>query len=63
VEVLIIARLGDALWRKGYREVDLSMTGDENWKSNRIQERTGPHIYRRYRIYEKDFTPVEGDRP
>jgi hypothetical protein len=63
VEVLIIARLGDALWRKGYREVDLSMTGDENWKSNRIQERTGPRIYRRYRIYQKDLVSGEGARP
>jgi GNAT superfamily N-acetyltransferase len=55
VEVLIIQRLCEVLWRKGYREVDLSMTGDENWKSNRIQERTGTHMYRRYRIYEKDL--------
>jgi hypothetical protein len=61
VEVLIIRRLGEALWRKGYREVDLSLTGDENWKSNRIQERTGTRIYRRYRIYEKDLRPTEGD--
>jgi GNAT superfamily N-acetyltransferase len=57
VEVLLLARLGDALWRKGYRQVDLSMTGDENWKSNRIQERTGPRIYRRYRIYQKELAP------
>jgi GNAT superfamily N-acetyltransferase len=62
VEVLIIARLGEELWRKGYRSVDLSMTGDENWKSNRIQERTGPRIYRRYHIYEKTLDPTEGAR-
>ena len=61
VEVLIIQRLCEALWRKGYREVDLSMTGDENWKSNRIQERTGTRIYRRYRIYQKNLHPTEGD--
>jgi GNAT superfamily N-acetyltransferase len=60
VEVLLLARLGETLWRKGYREVDLSMTGDENWKSNRIQERTGPRIYRRYRIYQKDLRSAEG---
>ena len=59
VEVLVIQRLCEALWRKGYRAVDLSMTGDENWKSNRIQERTGTHVYRRYRIYEKDLHPTE----
>jgi GNAT superfamily N-acetyltransferase len=62
VEVLILARLGEAIWRKGYREVDLSMTGDENWKSNRIQERTGPRVYRRYRIYQKDLRSAGGDR-
>jgi hypothetical protein len=61
VEVLILARLGEAVWRKGYREVDLSMTGDENWKSNRIQERTGPRVYRRYRIYQKDLAPAKRD--
>jgi hypothetical protein len=59
VEVLLLRRLGEAVWRKGYRQVDLSMTGDENWKSNRIQERTGPRIYRRYRIYQKALTPTE----
>ena len=63
VEVLIIQRLCETLWRKGYQEVDLSLTGDENWKSNRIQERTGTHVYRRYRIYQKDLHPTEGDSP
>jgi hypothetical protein len=62
VEVLIIARLGEELWRKGYRSVDLSMTGDENWKSNRIQERTGPRVYRRYHIYEMPLETAEGAR-
>jgi hypothetical protein len=51
VEVLLLRRLGEAAWRKGYREVDLSLTGEENWRSNRIQEKTGARIYRRYRIY------------
>ena len=61
VEVLILQRLGEELWRKGYRQVDISITGDENWKSNRIQERTGARIYRRYRIYQKDLRPMKGD--
>lgn len=60
VEVALLARLGEAIWRKGYREVDLSLTGDENVKSNRIQDRTGTRVYRRYRIYEKDLAPREG---
>ncbi len=55
VEVLIMQRLGETLWRKGYRQIDVSLTGDENWKSNRIQDRAGLRIYRRYRIYEKDL--------
>lgn len=63
VEVLLLARLGETIWRKGYREVDLSMTGDENWKSNRIQERTGPRVYRRYRIYQKDLATPKGGGP
>ena len=47
-------RLGEAAWRKGYREIDLSLTGEENVRSNRIQEKTGARIYRRYRIYVRD---------
>lgn len=57
VEVLLLRRLGEAAWRKGYQEVDLSLTGAENWRSNRIQEKTGARIYRRYRIYGRDIAP------
>ena len=55
VEVQLLRSLGEATWRKGYREVDLSLTGEENWRSNRIQEKTGARIYRRYRIYEMNI--------
>ena len=41
--------------RKKYKEVDMSLTGDENLKSNRYQERLGMTVYRRYRIYEKEI--------
>ena len=61
VEVLIIRRLGEAVWRKGYREVDLSLTGEENLRSNRFQEKTGARIYRRYRIYGREIATGEGE--
>ncbi len=55
IEALLIVEVSKALLRKGFREADLSMTGDENEKSNRFQENLGMKVYRRYRIFEKEL--------
>jgi GNAT superfamily N-acetyltransferase len=55
IETVLVTELARAAWKKGYQEVDISLTGDENIKSNRFQENLGMKVYRRYRIYEKSL--------
>ncbi|MCL4562443.1 MAG: GNAT family N-acetyltransferase [Chloroflexi bacterium] len=54
VEAVLIRSVGQAILDRGFRELDLSLTGDENVKSNRFQEHLGVKVYRRYRIYQKE---------
>ncbi len=53
IEALLIMQCAQAIWDKGYTELDMSLTGEENEKSFRFQDHLGMQIYRRYRIYEK----------
>jgi len=55
VEAVLTAELARTIWEMGFREVDMSMTGEENEKSNRFQENLGFLVYRRYRIYQKEL--------
>ncbi len=55
IETALVVEVAQALFDKKYKEVDMSLTGDENEKSNRYQENLGMIIYRRYRFYEKDI--------
>lgn len=55
VEALLVIQAVQAIWDKGYVEVDMSLTGEENEKSTRFQEHLGMQVYRRYRIYEKSL--------
>jgi GNAT superfamily N-acetyltransferase len=55
IESLLTMKVGQAIWKRGYREVDMSLTGEENEKSTTLQEHLGFKIYRRYRIYQKDL--------
>jgi GNAT superfamily N-acetyltransferase len=55
IESLLTMKVGQAIWKKGYQEVDMSLTGEENEKSTTMQEHLGFKIYRRYRIYQKDL--------
>jgi GNAT superfamily N-acetyltransferase len=55
IEGLLTMKIGQAIWKKGYQEVDMSMTGEENESSTTMQEHLGFKIYRRYRIYQKDL--------
>jgi GNAT superfamily N-acetyltransferase len=38
--------------RKGYRWVDLSLTGEDNPQTNRLAAMVGASVYKRYRTYE-----------
>lgn len=55
IETALVLEVCNAIWKKKYREVDMSLTGDENEKSNRYQDNLGMKVYRRYRVYEKDL--------
>ncbi len=55
VEAVLSAQLGRAIWEMGFCEVDMSLTGEENVKSNRFQENLGFRVYRRYRVYQKEL--------
>jgi hypothetical protein len=55
IETALVVDVAQALFDKKYKEVDMSLTGDENEKSNRYQDNLGMKIYRRYRFYEKDI--------
>jgi GNAT superfamily N-acetyltransferase len=55
IEVLLVNAIARAFWDGGYEEMDMSMTGDNNPKSNRFQDHLGFQVYRRYWIYEKDL--------
>jgi GNAT superfamily N-acetyltransferase len=55
VEAVLTAELARIIWEIGFREVDMSMTGEENEKSNRFQENLGFRVYRRYRIYQQEL--------
>jgi hypothetical protein len=42
---------------KGYRWVDLSLTGEDNLDTFPLAHRMGAKIYKRYRFYRKEVSP------
>jgi GNAT superfamily N-acetyltransferase len=55
IEALLIFRVVRTIWERGFTEVDMSLTGEENIKSTLYQEHLGMPVYRRYRIYSKEL--------
>jgi GNAT superfamily N-acetyltransferase len=49
---LLYRELAERLLRKGYRWLDLSLTGEDNPQTNRLAAMAGARIYKRYRTYE-----------
>jgi GNAT superfamily N-acetyltransferase len=56
VETVLVEQIGHAIWDMGFKEIDMSLTGDENVKSARMQDHLGFVPYRRYGIYEKGLS-------
>ena len=56
IEAVLIHDLCAGILKHNLREVDMSLTGDDNEKSTRFQEHLGFHVYRRYRVYQKDLS-------
>jgi GNAT superfamily N-acetyltransferase len=63
IEVLLIKQIGNEILKRGFKEVDMSLAGDENIKSNRFQDNLGFKVYLRYRIYEKRIDPHHDRQP
>lgn len=53
IEALLVHAVAKRIWQRKYREVDMSLAGEENIKSNRFTDNLGFKVYLRYRIYEK----------
>ncbi len=58
IEALLIREVGKEIWRKRYKEVDVSLAGEENFNSNRFQAHLGFQAYLRYRLFEKQLIKV-----
>jgi GNAT superfamily N-acetyltransferase len=52
LETAMILEMGKAILRKGYAWADGSLTGETNPQTNKIAQRLGARIYRRYRVYQ-----------
>ena len=49
---LLYFELAKRVLRKGYRWMDLSLTGEDNPQTNRLAAVVGAQVYKRYRVYE-----------
>ncbi|NLE77362.1 MAG: hypothetical protein GX605_11505 [Chloroflexi bacterium] len=52
LDALIYARIAETCVRKGYRWMDMSLTGEDNPTTNRLAQRMGARLDKRYRIYQ-----------
>lgn len=52
LDALIYEHIAYASFRKGYAWVDLSLTGDDNPMTNKLAQRIGAVIDKRYRLYD-----------
>ncbi|HOT91594.1 MAG TPA: hypothetical protein PLJ78_05150 [Anaerolineae bacterium] len=52
LDALIYNHIAQTCFRRGYRWVDLSLTGDDNPMTNKLAQRIGAVVDKRYRIYE-----------
>ena len=52
LDALIYHHIAQVSFRKGYQWVDLSLTGDDNPMTNKMMQRIGAAIDKRYRVYE-----------
>ncbi len=55
IEALLVHAVARRIWQRKYREVDMSLAGEENIKSNRFTDNLGFKVYLRYRVYEKNI--------
>jgi GNAT superfamily N-acetyltransferase len=59
LESLLTTETARAIFARGFREVDMSLTGEDNENMQRMMAGLGLQVYRRYRVYERAID----DRP
>ena len=59
LESLLTTETARAIFARGFREVDMSLTGEDNENMWRMMAGLGMQVYRRYRVYERTID----DRP
>jgi GNAT superfamily N-acetyltransferase len=52
LDALIYHHIAQTCFRKGYQWVDMSLTGDDNPMTNKMAQRMGAVVDKRYRVYE-----------
>ena len=55
LEVIMFLEMGKALIRKGYQWADASLTNELNPQTNKLAQRLGAYVYRRYREYRLEL--------
>jgi GNAT superfamily N-acetyltransferase len=59
LETLLITETARVIFARGYREVDMGLTGEDNENMQRMMAGLDMQVYRRYRVYER----TTDDRP
>lgn len=60
LDALVYLYFAETCWRKGYRWVDMSLTGSDNPATNKLAARFDAYVDKRYRVYELKVHKVEG---
>lgn len=60
VETLLIMETVRAVFTRGFREMDMSLTGEDNEAMQRMMAGLNLQVYRRYRIYEREVETKDG---
>jgi GNAT superfamily N-acetyltransferase len=55
LESLLTTETARVIFDRGYREVDMSLTGEDNENMQRMMAGLGMQVYRRYRVYEREL--------
>ena len=53
LETLLMTQTARVIFDRGFREVDMSLTGEDNENMQRMMAGLGMQVYRRYRVYER----------
>jgi ribosomal protein S18 acetylase RimI-like enzyme len=55
IESLLMLEMAKRMVKKNYYRCELSLASEKNLPINRLIRRMGGHVYRQYRIYEREI--------